>query len=736
MLRTASLLLLALLVVVSSAAAEKALVRVYFEDLDHVREVVGTFDDVAAWHGKRYADIVVPAERVGELKNLAPQHEILIPDVRAHMEQRGILGVGSAYHTQEETYADMDSVATAYPGICELQSIGLTHEGRDIWAMKISDNVETTEDEPKVLYLGAHHAREVISVEIPLYIMYWLVEGYGTDSLQTYLVDNREIWIVPLMNPDGREYVEHTGDWRKNRRDNGDGTYGVDLNRNWGYMWGYDDQGSSPNTNSETYRGPSAFSEPETQAVRDLMLNYDFDTAISYHSYSQLVLYPWGYTSELCDDAKMFHALAESMATFNGYAPGPASGLYPANGVSDDWMYGEQLIKDVAYTYTYEVGTEFYPPTSDIIPLCEENLEASILIAEYADNVFRILPPNPPVLADMPDDDDGDFTVSWTPDVSDTVNPSVQHELIERTGPSEVTDDVEAGDIYWDRSKFKLSTNRAYSGSQSFYGGRTNNRNATLTMAVGLDAEAGDTLVFRTWYDIETDWDYAYVEASTDGGATFYTIPGDITTTSNPNGNNLGHGITGSSGGWTLAHFPLGGFADSTVLLRFRYKTDGYVLEEGIYVDDIFPVQTFDSTIVLSSTITETYYDVSRPVGTYYYEVRAMDPEGQWSNLSQRESVTVTGAGVKGVDLPEASGGIPNPVYAGSELRFAVPAGVQDRIPVFDVRGRVVRDLPVSSGECVWDLADDSGRAVSPGIYFVAIDRKGERAVRKIVILE
>jgi hypothetical protein len=644
--RLIALAIVALLVSASASLAGKMLVRVYFDDLGHRSAVISQFEDVASWGGKRYADIVIHTDEFGDLNLLAPNNEVLIYDIDKHMRQMGVLGVGGTFHTYEETYTDMDSVATAYPSICQLQSLGTSHEGRDIWGMKISDNVGTTEDEPRVLYLGAHHAREIITPEVPLYIMYWLVQNYGSDSLATFLVDNREIWIVPLMNPDGREYVEHTGDWRKNRRDNGGGDYGVDLNRNYSYMWGYDDEGSSPDPGNEVYRGPSACSEPETQAVRDLMETYEFSTCISYHSHGDLILWAWGYTHDLAPDYDVLSALGDSMGSHNGYAPSTGAGLYTANGTSDDWMYGEQATKEKVYSYTYEVSNTFYPPEADIIPLCEENLRPSLVAAEYAGNVRRILPPGTPVIASMPDDDDGSYSVTWTPDTSDTINPAVQFALMERTGPARITDDVEAGDLHWARERFRLSTARASSGVQSFYGGRTNDRNARLTSAIAIDVEAGDTLFFDTWYEIETDWDYAYVEVSTDGGVIFRPIPGNITTTYNPNGSNAGNGITGNSGGWIQAEFPLDAFADTTTVVRFRYKTDSYVLEEGIYVDDINPTQTFASSTILSNAITNTYYDVTNGVGTYYYEVMARDDDGQWGYWSQREPITVTGAGV------------------------------------------------------------------------------------------
>ncbi|MFH1312134.1 MAG: M14 family zinc carboxypeptidase [Candidatus Eisenbacteria bacterium] len=734
--RLIALAIVALLVSASASFAGKSLVRVYFDDLDHRRAVVSQFEDVAGWGGKRYADIVVHTDELGDLNLLAPNNEVLIYDIDKHMREMGVLGVGGTFHTYEETYTDMDSVATAYPSICQLQSLGTSHEGRDIWGMKISDNVGTTEDEPRVLYLGAHHAREIITPEIPLYIMYWLVQNYGTDSLATFLVDNREIWIVPLMNPDGREYVEHTGDWRKNRRDNG-GSYGVDLNRNWCYMWGYDDVGSSPTPSDETYRGPSACSEPETQAIRDLMETYEFSTCISYHSHGDLILWAWGYTPALCPDHDVLSALGDSMAAHNGYAPGTGAGLYATNGDSDDWMYGEQTTKEKVYSFTFEVSDAFYPPAADIIPLCQENLVPSLLAAEYAGNVRRILPPGTPVIASMPDDDDGAYSVTWTPDTSDTINPAVQFALMERTGPAIVTDDVEAGDVNWARQKFLLSTARASSGVQSFYGGHTNDRNARLTSGIAIDVEAGDTLFFDTWYEIETDWDYAYVEVSTDGGILFRPIPGNITTTYNPNGSNAGNGITGNSGGWVQAAFPLDAFADTTTVVRFRYKTDSYVLEEGIYVDDIYPTQTFTSSVILSNAITNTYYDVTNGVGAYYYEVMARDDDGQWGYWSQRESITVTGAGVGDITQVDEDRGFANPVYLGTTVRLAASGLTTESISIFDVRGRVIRELQIaSSGEASWDLKDEQGNPVTPGIYFVLSGPDGKPAARKVVILK
>ncbi|MGQ9811677.1 MAG: M14 family zinc carboxypeptidase [bacterium] len=724
-------------ILASNAFAAKMLVRVYFDDLEHLKTVVSQFDDVASWGGNRYADIVIESEQYLLLNAIAPRNEIIIPNIEKHMVDVGVLGVGGAYHTQEEVYAELDSIADAHPDICRMESIGLSIENRDIWALKISDNVAITEDEPRILYLGCHHAREVITVEVPLYIMFWLVDNYGTDSLATYLVDNREIWIVPLMNPDGREYVQNVGDWRKNRRYNGDGTYGVDLNRNYSYMWGYDNEGSSPNPGSETYRGTAGFSEPETQAIRDLLINYEFDACISYHSYGKYLLYPWGYIRATCPDDDIYASLADSMSKFNGYTWGP-SGLilYVTNGDSDDWMYGDSIIKNKVFSMSVEVGTTFYPPASNIIPLCEENLQPALLVAKLAGNMRRILPPKAPTIIAMEDDEDGHFRVEWIPDLSDTVNLPVAYKVIERTGFSRVLDDAEAGGVWWNMEKFNSSTSRAHSGSKSYYGGRTNNRDARLTTKVALGLTGSDTLTFYTWYDIETDWDYAYVEVSTDGGAHFRSIPGNITTTYNPNGSNLGHGITGSSGGWVRAVFPLTAFGDSTILLRFRYKTDGAVLGEGIYIDDIYPVDVFDSSQVIAEEITDTYIDLVRLDGTYSYEVCSRDQDGQWGPWSKRESITVSGTSAVVSSIDATSIVSQNPVSMAKPIVFRSPGDDRMVIDIFDMTGRRIRTIEMAgSGMVSWDFRDTNGKQVSPGIYFVRFERENKVETVKIVLL-
>ena len=184
-------------------------------------------------------------------------------------------------------------------------SIGKSYQGRDIWAAKVSDNVATDEAEPEVMFDGLHHSDEHMGLEMTLHILHWLADGYGSDARITNIVNSREVWIVFAVNPDGAEYDISGGKfhfWRKNRQPNaGTTAIGTDLNRNYGYRWG---GGGNTSTNplAITYRGASAFSAPETRAVRDFLASrvvggrQQIRVAISFHEYGRLVMWPYGYT--------------------------------------------------------------------------------------------------------------------------------------------------------------------------------------------------------------------------------------------------------------------------------------------------------------------------------------------------------------------------------------------------------------------------------------------------------
>ena len=214
------------------------------------------------------------------------------------------LGSMGGFYNTSEIYAKMDSLHNNYPDLVSsrTQATGnVSIEGRPLYYIKISDNPNVNEDEPRVFYNSLIHAREPMAMQQFFFFMNYLLENYNTNEEIKYLVDHVEMYFLPLVNPDGYHQNEATfpiggGMWRKNKRDNLDGTYGVDLNRNFGYMWGYDNVGSSPFPSDDTYRGTGPFSEPETQVIRDFCDDKDFSLAMNYHTYGNLFFYP-GHTS-------------------------------------------------------------------------------------------------------------------------------------------------------------------------------------------------------------------------------------------------------------------------------------------------------------------------------------------------------------------------------------------------------------------------------------------------------
>ncbi|MEM7312536.1 MAG: M14 metallopeptidase family protein [Planctomycetota bacterium] len=275
--------------------------------------------------------------------------------------------------------------------------IGQSVEGRDIRAIKIRGaGGDPNEVRPAVFINGTQHAREWISPMTTMYAADTLLDMYGTDSGIRDLLDQVDVYVAPMVNPDGYLYSWTTDRfWRKNRRRNGFGSFGVDLNRNWDYGWGGND-GSSNNPDSNIYRGTAPFSEPETQAVRDFYYdNQNIVSNIDFHSYSQLILYPFGFSADVqAEDDEVMRRLAiemsDSVEAVHGvfYDPVSASDLYIASGVSIDWSYGDQKV----YSYTIELRPDsFFPgfelPADEIIPTSEEAFASVLDLIEFTHQI-------------------------------------------------------------------------------------------------------------------------------------------------------------------------------------------------------------------------------------------------------------------------------------------------------------------------------------------------------------
>jgi hypothetical protein len=482
--------------------------------------------------------------------------------------------------------------------------------------------------------------------------------------------------------------------------------------------------------------------------------------SLSYHSYGELILYPWGYAPINTMEQELFAALGDSLRQGNDYTSGNAASgaIYLVNGDSDDWLYGETQIKDPIYAFTVELNTYeeggFAPPENLIQPTFDTMLELNLRFAELAGNPSGVLGPRAPSMNAVTMLNSPNYEISWSGPGAQDPNPAVSYELVEIKNPAGVVDSVEAGDALWETGGFVLSSARAAVGSSSFYSGRGDNLSRTVTMKNIYPMWFAPTLTCRLWYDIEQDWDYAYLEGSVDGGVTWTTVPGNRTTNSNPNGSNRGNGITGASGGWVSATFDLMGLMVSetgSVRLRFLYSTDASVNNEGLYVDLVNPVIRVERSAAIASNLATTWYHRwPTETGSFIYYVRGFDAEGHAGRMSDLAAWQVDD--LSGAAPPAYASSLdqnyPNPFNPATTLWFTVGASEAPgngtaamSLRLYDAAGHLVAtlgegNLAAGRYSAVWNGTGTGGRPVASGIYFARLQLGAKTFVQKMVLLK
>jgi hypothetical protein len=476
------------------------------------------------------------------------------------------------YHTYGEMTADLSAVAAAHPEIVSRFSIGKSYQGREIWAAKISDNVALDEDEPEVFYDGGIHADEHMTVEMTLRILHWYADGYGTDPRITNIVDSREIWIVFLVNPDGAEYDiagRRFHYWRKNRQPTPGSRYiGTDLNRNFDYRWGGGGR-TSTNPAAITYRGPKAFSAPETRAMRDFLASrvvngrQQIRAHITFHEAGRLVMWPYGYTltdrpgDMTPNDHAALVRIGKAMAATNRYRPQQASDLYITSGTTRDYAYGRYRI----FSYTFEMSVRDYPDDSMIASETGRNREAVLYLAERSWCPLSVLGAAMTAARCGAYDDDLEVTKGWrvNPDGTDTATVGGWQRGVARAtsylGPRQLT----AAPTGQSAFATGLLAGTSTSGND-LDGGRT----TAVSPAINLPAAAGQKLTFR-W----TLAHYASATAADEFRVEVVAADGTATTV---------HLVQGApvdrDGAWRNAAIPVDAWAGQQITLRFS-ATDG-----------------------------------------------------------------------------------------------------------------------------------------------------------------
>lgn len=707
----------------------------------------------------------------------------------------GAGSVGGFWSLAEVRLKLDDLVASDVHGVVadRLDTIGISRAGRPILALELGTPVAGPDPRPVVLIAAMNHAREPIGMQAVFRFADDLLAGYGTDPFRTYLLEHRRIVLLPVKNPDGYWVNDSIftssggttyGFWRKNTRDNNgnlalDGQDGVDLNRNYSYRFGYNNTGSSPNPSSQTYRGPAAFSEPETEAHRDAVVALQPATAISFHCHGDYLLHPWGWTVPGTPDSAAFQEWSDEMA-INGYQAGPAPRvLYEVNGEFNDWCYGEVLDKPKLFSWTPEIGSSadgFWPPPSRIVPLAEENLRTCYTVAAIAGPYVRVeratlvegalnaghvarlavrarnlgLAAAPPSLAATLAPLDAGITVlsgpvaypelasrssgdavggaTFTIAAFDTVTPGrLLRLLAEFTAPggyhSRDTVELLAGTPTVVLAEDASGTLAAWS-AQSPWGivngepahpgrfitdspaGRyAQNANTRLTHRAPLDLSTGvhAWATFEARWTIETDYDALIVEASLDS-ATWTPLHGTVTVPGLAGVQPAGQPVyEGTRTLWTPERVDLSPFTGpsaSRVWLRLRLAADGGTHLDGFALDSL--------------------------------RVLRFDPGAQPPPVAVGER----GAARAALAAPR-----PLPARVATTFDVTLAAPGPSRLEIVDLAGRRVavladRVLAAGTHPVRWDLRDDAGRRVAPGLYFARLVTVAGAAATRVPVLD
>lgn len=597
-------------------------------------------------------------------------------------------GSMGGFLTFDEMIEHIDYMRTLYPELITVkESIGQSLEGREMWMVKISDNPEEMEDEPEVLYTGLHHAREPESMHQLIFYMWYLLENYDSNEYIQMLVDNVQMYFIPCVNPDGYVYNEQTnpnggGMWRKNKADNdGNGSFneyydGVDINRNYGYMWGYDNNGSSPYMGDETYRGPSAFSEPETQNMRDFAEMHEFKLAQNWHTYSNLLLYSWGYTPTFCPDNDIMNAYAAMMTLDNGYTYGPSNTtIYETNGDANDWFYGEQETKPKVFSYTGEIGgygDGFWPSIDRIIPLAQENMLVNLLTAAFSLAYIELVDTSPQIVEEVDNDftfsvtrlglEESEFTVTLVPvspeiisvgdpqtfsgmelmetqdgSISYSLEPSIvngtllEFELIVDMGSYTITENIQKvfgtvsilfedpGDTmdFWTSNEWNTTTSSYHSPSSSItdspYGDYDDQETNIITSINPIDLSDVIYAQLSFWAKWEIESGWDYAQVMiSTDGYNFDALEGNYTHMGGSNQVNEPL-YDGFQTSWVMEEIDLSDYiGEEEVYFQFQMVSDWSVTEDGYYFDD-FTVLVIDEVSGIE-TLNPTLLSLGNPV--------------------------------------------------------------------------------------------------------------------------
>jgi len=813
--------------------AEKVIIRIDNPGRATASYFIENNYDIASYFPEKYIDIFLHEEKLTEISQLGYVYKIV--DSESKMKENLVTRAKDlyGYRSYDDMKTELLQLAFNHSNIINVTTIGESRGKEyaavgnsnyddyqhDVWCLKLSDNVIYNEDEPNIIFDAEHHAREPISMELTMLILNYLVDNYGIDPDVTFWVDNAQIWFVPLVNPDGHKIVIDETDmsWRKNIRDNDEngqitwGGYqypdGVDCNRNYGPTEWFGGEGTSGPT-GQLYCGPEPFSEPETSALRNLLAQYRFDLGMSYHSYSELIMWPLGYNMSCqAPDQNALANLGQEMAVtvpslYGGhYTPQQTNALYPCSGTTTDYGYGVERI----FYFITELGTTFIPNATTMNNIINDNLSAALILIDrifdriitgnitdslagtYLDaevfvsgiddtgtevepymsgpdfgRYYRILLPgtydltfsafgyqsktidnvlvvtgsqteldvelvpapttnvhinlenedgNPipgagiivlntpldPVTtnsmgyAQIPDVPYGSYEVELTATAYGTftylmeVNPLINSFTFVMVEPFFI-EDFELGLGKW-------STTNDWGLSTQYYGGIFSLADspdgeydnyelsyATLNEGINLVDAVSAHVEFMTRYEIESGYDFAYFQISTNG--TTWT---DLTD------------YTGFQTSWICESIDLLDYLGQTVYLRFKFDSDSYVTEDGIYIDD-FKIYRYENNF-------------------------SNDDPAMQNTFALYQNY-------------------PNPFRNSTQFAFSLPANTEHaEISIYNLLGQLVDRIELTpedilSRNIAWEATVPSGNDIPSGVYFYKLSADDNETIRKMVLMK
>jgi hypothetical protein len=727
------------------------------------------------------------------------------PDGIARAEVLPPFGSGSlaGYWTLEEVKMKLDDlVASDVHDVVadKIDTLGWSIQGRPIWGLRIAKALPGPETRPVVFYNSLTHAREPGGMQALLYFADDVVSRYGVDPTATSLLDNRVLYFVPVVNPDGykinQDYYLSTGGvafgyHRKNARDtNGNGLVdrgadGIDLNRNYGYQWGLNNAGSSPVASDETYRGPSAFSEPETQAQRDIVAALRPASGISFHTYGDLMLHPWGYTPQATPDSLKFYEWDDAITPGNGYHSGQGVRvLYEVNGEFTDWCYGETGLKPKMYAWTPELGGPsdgFWPLPSRILPIAQENLRACYWVASMAGPVVRVeratlaegallrggiahltLRVRNKGLADTPGPELTATLASLSPggrvvQASGGMPAVGSFQSVDQPASRAFTIAADDTVTLGRRLRFEVSFGDAAGffsrDTVDFYCGAP-------TVRFADDAEAGIanwTTANNTW-NTQTGDPYRLGSFFSDSPTGTGLYPGN---SNRAFATAVGFNLS------TAKH----AYLDFVTRWEFEGDFDCGVVEANLSGNTWTPAPGRGTTPGIASGAQIAGAPVFEGAGKLWRTERvdlsafagptSTSVKVRFRTLSDSnanfdgfrvDSVRIVSFDPAAQPTPVAVGEpapgaalalalpAPNPARTLARLSFSLPRMAEVRLEVLDVQGRRVRLLATgrygpSRYEHGWDLRDDAGRLAAPGLYLVRLTAGAEAITRRLIVL-